>query len=58
MFRRQLTNGGLKLVRYFMENRDIENGIESSPKLVESIRNFGGDAVWCQMYGFVPKQGS
>ena len=43
-FKKQLTNGDLKLVRYFMENRDIENGIESSPKLIESIKNFGKDA--------------
>ena len=44
MFRKQLTNGDLKLIRYFMENRDIENGIESSSRLIESIRNFGRDA--------------
>lgn len=44
MFRKQLTNGDLKLVRYYMENRDIENGIENSPKLIESIKSFGRDA--------------
>lgn len=43
-FKKKLTSGDLKLVRYFMENRDIENGIETSPKLVESIRSFGRDA--------------
>jgi hypothetical protein len=43
-FKKKLTDGELKLVRYFMENRDIENGIESSPKLIDSIQGFGRDA--------------
>lgn len=44
MFRKQLINGELKLVRYYMDNRDIENGIESSPKLIETIKSIGKGA--------------
>jgi hypothetical protein len=55
-FRKQLTKGDLKLVRYYMSNRDIENGIEDSPKLIESIRSMGRDArvvsdVWVVVDG-------
>lgn len=42
-FRESLIAGELVLVRFFMNNRDIENAIESSPNLIESIRNYGRD---------------
>ena len=44
LFKKRLISGQLKLVRYFMENDNIENSIEDSPKLIESIKNFGRDA--------------
>lgn len=44
MFRDQLTKGDLKIVRYYMQPRDMENAIEHSPKLIETIRSIGRDA--------------
>jgi len=43
-FKKKLIEGDLKLARYYMKNRVIENAIEDSPRLIESIKSFGRDA--------------
>ncbi|MFK7892446.1 MAG: hypothetical protein AB8B63_16630 [Granulosicoccus sp.] len=42
--KKELTRGKLKVARYFMEERHMINGIEKSPKLIDTIRHIGRDA--------------